>query len=187
MSEDGTQEDHANALQDVIAVDENDEPQGTVNRLDAHTGDGIRHRAFTALLFDEDDNVLLAQRASSASASGTRTGTAPSPPTQSRDRARRRPRANDSKRNSASPRPVRRPASHRPVRVQALLREFGPRVGGLCRPPGHAARHRTGSGPRGGRRAHVGPLRALPREPEVLPAAPAVSLVRIAVRRDTSE
>ena len=63
MSEDGTQEDHANALQDVIAVDENDEPQGTVNRLDAHTGDGIRHRAFTSLVFDGEGNVLLAQRA----------------------------------------------------------------------------------------------------------------------------
>ena len=61
MSEDATE--HENALQDVIAVDEHDEPQGTVNRLDAHTGDGIRHRAFTALLFDEDDNILLAQRA----------------------------------------------------------------------------------------------------------------------------
>ena len=55
--------DHENALQDVIAVDGNDEPQGTVNRLDAHTDDGIRHRAFTALLFDEAGRILLAQRA----------------------------------------------------------------------------------------------------------------------------
>jgi isopentenyl-diphosphate delta-isomerase len=55
--------DHENASQDVIAVDADDEPQGLVNRLDAHTGDGIRHRAFTALLFDEQDRVLLAQRA----------------------------------------------------------------------------------------------------------------------------
>ncbi|PSP94512.1 isopentenyl-diphosphate delta-isomerase [Halobacteriales archaeon QS_4_62_28] len=55
--------DHENALQDVIAVDGNDESQGTVNRLDAHTGDGIRHRAFTALLFDEEGRILLAQRA----------------------------------------------------------------------------------------------------------------------------
>ena len=55
--------DHENALQDVIAVDEDDEQQGTVNRLDAHTGDGIRHRAFTALLFDGDGRILLAQRA----------------------------------------------------------------------------------------------------------------------------
>ena len=54
--------DHENAGEDVIKVDAEDEPQGTVNRLDAHTGDGIRHRAFTALLFDGDDNILLAQR-----------------------------------------------------------------------------------------------------------------------------
>lgn len=53
---------HRNAEQDVIVVDENDEPEGTVNRLDAHTGDGTRHRAFTVLLFDESGNLLLAQR-----------------------------------------------------------------------------------------------------------------------------
>jgi len=54
---------HENAAQDVIAVDADDNAEGLVNRLDAHTGDGIRHRAFTALLFDQDGNVLLAQRA----------------------------------------------------------------------------------------------------------------------------
>ena len=54
---------HENALQDVIAVDPDDEPQGTVNRLDAHTGDGIRHRAFTCLVFDDHGRILLAQRA----------------------------------------------------------------------------------------------------------------------------
>lgn len=54
--------EHENAMQDVIAVDADDNPEGTVNRLDAHIGDGIRHRAFTALLFDENDNILLAQR-----------------------------------------------------------------------------------------------------------------------------
>jgi isopentenyl-diphosphate delta-isomerase len=53
---------HPNAEQDVIAVDENDEPQGTVNRLEAHTGDGVRHRAFTALVFDGEGRILLAQR-----------------------------------------------------------------------------------------------------------------------------
>ncbi|MFP4530277.1 MAG: isopentenyl-diphosphate Delta-isomerase [Halodesulfurarchaeum sp.] len=47
----------------VIAVDAEDNPQGVVDRLDAHTGDGIRHRAFTCMLFDEDGRVLLAQRA----------------------------------------------------------------------------------------------------------------------------
>ncbi|WP_248897871.1 NUDIX hydrolase [Haloplanus halobius] len=54
---------HPNAEQEVIAVDAQDQEQGTVNRLDAHTGDGVRHRAFTALVFDGDGRVLLAQRA----------------------------------------------------------------------------------------------------------------------------
>ena len=53
---------HENAAQSVVLVDENDEEQGLENRLDAHTGDGTRHRAFTALLFDQEDNILLAQR-----------------------------------------------------------------------------------------------------------------------------
>jgi len=55
--------DHENANQDVVAVDADDEALGTVNRLEAHLGDGVRHRAFTTLVFDRDDNVLLAQRA----------------------------------------------------------------------------------------------------------------------------
>ena len=55
--------DHDNALQDVIAVDEDDNPEGTVNRLDAHTGEGIRHRAFTCLVFDPEGRILLGQRA----------------------------------------------------------------------------------------------------------------------------
>ncbi len=54
---------HENAAQDVVAVDADDTATGTVNRLEAHTGDGIRHRAFTALVFDGEGNVLLAQRA----------------------------------------------------------------------------------------------------------------------------
>ncbi|RQH00301.1 NUDIX hydrolase [Natrarchaeobius oligotrophus] len=55
--------EHENASQDVIAVDEDDAELELVNRLEAHTGDGIRHRAFTSLVFDQDDNILLAQRA----------------------------------------------------------------------------------------------------------------------------
>ncbi|MEF8791473.1 MAG: NUDIX domain-containing protein [Haloarculaceae archaeon] len=55
--------DHDNAGQEVVAVDAEDNERGVVNRLEAHTGDGTRHRAFTVLVFDEDDNVLLAQRA----------------------------------------------------------------------------------------------------------------------------
>jgi len=63
--------DHENASQDVIAVDADDDEQGLVNRLDAHTGDGIRHRAFTSLVFDEDDRILLAQRAAGKRLWGT--------------------------------------------------------------------------------------------------------------------
>ncbi|WP_435333763.1 NUDIX hydrolase [Haloarchaeobius sp. TZWWS8] len=62
---------HKNAAQDVIAVDADDNEQGLVNRLDAHTGEGIRHRAFTSLVFDEDDNILLAQRAADKRLWGT--------------------------------------------------------------------------------------------------------------------
>ena len=54
--------EHENAAQQVVAVDSDDTEQDVVNRLEAHTGDGIRHRAFTVLVFDRDDNVLLAQR-----------------------------------------------------------------------------------------------------------------------------
>ncbi|GAB3423997.1 NUDIX domain-containing protein [Haloparvum alkalitolerans] len=55
--------EHENAAQDVIRVDAEDNEQGLANRLDAHTGDGIRHRAFTCLIFDGDGHLLLAQRA----------------------------------------------------------------------------------------------------------------------------
>lgn len=54
--------EHDNALQEVIAVDSEDNEEGLVNRLEAHTGEGIRHRAFTTLLFDDHGQILLAQR-----------------------------------------------------------------------------------------------------------------------------
>lgn len=54
---------HANAEQEVVAVDADDNEIDSVNRLEAHTDDGIRHRAFTSLVFDLEGNVLLAQRA----------------------------------------------------------------------------------------------------------------------------
>jgi len=60
---DGSGDVHENAGQDVIAVDESDTEEGLVNRLEAHTGDGIRHRAFTALVFDREGRLLLGQRA----------------------------------------------------------------------------------------------------------------------------
>ena len=59
----GAEPVHENAGQDVIAVDADDTRTGLVNRLDAHTGDGIRHRAFTCLVFDAEDRILLGQRA----------------------------------------------------------------------------------------------------------------------------
>lgn len=62
MASAGESAEHENAAQDVVAVDADDTPQGTVNRLEAHTGEGIRHRAFTALVFDQVGNILLAQR-----------------------------------------------------------------------------------------------------------------------------
>jgi isopentenyl-diphosphate delta-isomerase len=58
----GTEPGHENARQEVVAVDAADEPSGTVNRLEAHTGEGVRHRAFTVLVFDGDGHLLLAQR-----------------------------------------------------------------------------------------------------------------------------
>ncbi|ERH08539.1 MAG: isopentenyl-diphosphate delta-isomerase [halophilic archaeon J07HX64] len=62
MAKAGDSPDHENATQEVVAVDADDHRQEIVNRLAAHTGEGIRHRAFTALLFDEDGRILLAQR-----------------------------------------------------------------------------------------------------------------------------
>lgn len=53
---------HRNAEQHVVAVTPDDEAIEAVNRLEAHTGDGIRHRAFTALVFDQAGHILLAQR-----------------------------------------------------------------------------------------------------------------------------
>jgi isopentenyl-diphosphate delta-isomerase len=60
---DAESELHKNAEQDVVAVDADDNETGLVNRLEAHTGHGTRHRAFTCLVFDEEGRLLLAQRA----------------------------------------------------------------------------------------------------------------------------
>ena len=53
---------HDNAGQEVVAVDADDREVDVVNRLEAHTGEGIRHRAFICLLFDAAGRILLAQR-----------------------------------------------------------------------------------------------------------------------------
>jgi isopentenyl-diphosphate delta-isomerase len=62
MSRDPPGSEDTNAEQQVIAVDADDTEQQLVNRLAAHTGEGIRHRAFTTLLFDAEGRLLLAQR-----------------------------------------------------------------------------------------------------------------------------
>ncbi len=90
--------EHENAKQDVIAVDADDTEQRLVNRLEAHTGDGIRHRAFTSLVFDGEGNILLAQRAPEKRLWGSYwDGTVASHPVEAR--ARRKRRASDSRRN----------------------------------------------------------------------------------------
>lgn len=46
----------------VILVNNNDEQVGVADKLVAHSGDGILHRAFTILLFNNRGEVLLQQR-----------------------------------------------------------------------------------------------------------------------------
>lgn len=48
----------------VILVDENDNPIGKEEKVKCHLPNGKLHRAFTALLFDKDGNLLLTQRSS---------------------------------------------------------------------------------------------------------------------------
>ncbi|MGI9567132.1 MAG: isopentenyl-diphosphate Delta-isomerase [Nitrosopumilus sp.] len=47
----------------VILVDENDNPIGTEEKVKCHLPNGKLHRAFTALLFDEDGRLVLTRRA----------------------------------------------------------------------------------------------------------------------------
>lgn len=48
---------------EVVLVDEEDCEIGTMEKVAAHGGDGILHRAVSACLFDERGRVLLQQRA----------------------------------------------------------------------------------------------------------------------------
>lgn len=48
----------------VILVDGDDNPIGTEEKVRCHLPDGKLHRAFTALLFDEDVRLVLTRRAS---------------------------------------------------------------------------------------------------------------------------
>ena len=47
----------------VILVDENDNPIGTEEKVKCHLPNGKLHRAFTALLFDEEGRLVLTRRA----------------------------------------------------------------------------------------------------------------------------
>jgi len=47
----------------VILVDENDNPIGTEEKVKCHLPNGKLHRAFTALLFDKNGNLVLTRRA----------------------------------------------------------------------------------------------------------------------------
>jgi geranylgeranyl diphosphate synthase type I len=48
----------------VILVDELDHPLGPMSKVESHRGEGVLHRAFSILLFDENDRLLLQKRAS---------------------------------------------------------------------------------------------------------------------------
>ena len=48
----------------VILVDEQDNQLGSMSKVDAHRGDGVLHRAFSILVFDEKDRLLIQRRAS---------------------------------------------------------------------------------------------------------------------------
>ena len=47
-----------------MAVDENDRVIDSVSKIDCHRGKGIRHRAFSVLIFDSEDKLLMQQRSS---------------------------------------------------------------------------------------------------------------------------
>ncbi|MEM7621842.1 MAG: isopentenyl-diphosphate Delta-isomerase [Planctomycetota bacterium] len=47
----------------VVLVDSDDNDVGTCEKLEAHRGDGLRHRAFSVFLLDAEGRQLLQQRA----------------------------------------------------------------------------------------------------------------------------
>jgi isopentenyl-diphosphate delta-isomerase len=48
---------------DVVLVDHNDLAIGRCAKLDAHQSPGVRHRAFSVVIFDERNRMLLQRRA----------------------------------------------------------------------------------------------------------------------------
>lgn len=53
----------SSAVEEVILVDENDTPIGTLEKLRAHQDGGRLHRALSVFIFDRQDRVLLQRRA----------------------------------------------------------------------------------------------------------------------------
>jgi len=47
----------------LVLVDESGRPTGTADKVEAHRGQGLLHRAVTCLLFDGDNRLLFARRA----------------------------------------------------------------------------------------------------------------------------
>jgi isopentenyl-diphosphate delta-isomerase len=52
-------------VEEIILIDELDEEIGAADKLEAHTGSGLLHRAFSIVLFGPDGRMLLQQRATS--------------------------------------------------------------------------------------------------------------------------
>lgn len=55
--------------EEVVVVDELDREQGTMNKIDAHF-EGVRHRAFSVLLFNGKGDFLIQKRANNKYHSG---------------------------------------------------------------------------------------------------------------------
>ena len=51
-----------NSLDQVILVDAMDQQTGVMDKVEAHRGDGQRHRAISVFLFNEDGELLIQQR-----------------------------------------------------------------------------------------------------------------------------
>ena len=50
--------------ENLILVDGNDDELGEMSKFDCHQGDGTLHRAFSILIFNSEDKLLLQQRSS---------------------------------------------------------------------------------------------------------------------------
>jgi len=64
MADDRSQEDQAVSLDSdlLILVNDQDEVQGSMQKMACHAGDGILHRAFSIFIFNSSGEVLLQRR-----------------------------------------------------------------------------------------------------------------------------